>query len=279
MQWTAGFSDLPGVVEYSWSVTTPDGVTSLVQDFDPSPTLTYMPLQDGDYTVIVNAKTSTAIGTQASASQVYSAAPLSTGPTPVITPTANPFVIIYSAPCSVGTMRVAFAPVGQATKVGSSPKNCYPGRNVNTLVGGLISNTAYTFQHTVAVGFSLQNGPVLTYTTGPLPGNFDFRPRATSGTTTAPDQLLLFSFIAVSGIQTAVAYDVNANPAWYYVPAPGQFPLLYRPLKGGNMLIGPTPTTLREIDLLGNTVHQTTVARVVEELSAKGIPYPKINGL
>ena len=276
LQWSVGSTDLTGPVEYSWSVTTPNGLTSNVSDYDPASTFTYMPLEDGSYTVTVSAKNLSSPVAQGTASLTYVANSLLTGSAPVITATSNPFVVVYSAPCVSGTLRVSFWAVGSTNKTTTAGKVCYAGHSANILVAGMIASTPYTFQHQISNGFSLQIGPLLSFTTNPLPA-FDFRRRAVTGSSTALEQTILFSFIAVSGIQTTVAYDLAGNPIWYYPPAPGQFPLLLRPVKGGTMLIFPTTTTFREIDLLGNAVHQTSIARLTEQIAFSGVPYPKIN--
>ncbi len=118
LQWSVGFTDIPGTVEYSWIVTTPDGLTSVVSDYETETKFTYMPLQDGVYTITVRAKDTSTLTEQAEASLPYTASSLITGTSPTITATSNPFVVIYSAPCAAGNIRVFFWSGRSHDKVG-----------------------------------------------------------------------------------------------------------------------------------------------------------------
>ncbi len=273
--WTATSAGVdPSLAEYRWSVTRPSGVTSMVIDFDPSNSFLYMPLQDGGYTVTVLVK-NTSTNEQASASAGYVATTLlQPGNAPVITATANPLVFIYSAACQSGSMRVFFAPQGTApiSGMGTQSLPCVPGGAVNFLLAGLAANSQYTVQHQTSVGFSLQNGPQLTVNTGSIPG---FRPASVQGVSTDPEKVFVFAEIGLQGgSQGVVAFNSDGNMIWAY---PRNFPnapilQLFRPVSGGTMLVGPTVPVLSEIDTLGNVVHQTSAARMNEQLAPLGYP-------
>jgi hypothetical protein len=78
-----------------------------------------------------------------------------------------------------------------------------------------------------------------------------------------------------------MAFNLNGKPLWYYpgittVPASGSYYI--RPIDGGTMMLhmnDPTSPWVvnqfwREIDLAGNTLRQTTVARVNQQINPKG---------
>ena len=277
LNWTASASGVdPSAAEYQFSVAKPLKASTVVIDYSPSNTFQYMPLQEGTYTISVTVK-NTITGESASTSAAAAASSLlgSSG-APLVTPTGNPLTAIYSATCQTGTMRVFFAPTGTTplAGMGTSIQNCVPGKSVNFVAAGMIPNTQYTFQHEIAVGFSLSYGPLVPFTTGNAAPGF---PAATvHGATTDWENVFLYSMIGLSGgAQGVAAYDSKGNTIWAYprnFPNAGTLSLL-RPVSGGTMLVTPTPTTLAEIDLLGNTVRQTSATRMNEQLAPLGYPF------
>ncbi len=85
--------------------------------------------------------------------------------------------------------------------------------------------------------------------------------------------------IGVSGNYTTAAYDAVGNPIWYLPQSSGAETYLFRPVKGGTFFLITTTTNLvlREVDLLGNTVHQASTSRISEQLGLRGITFPPIN--
>jgi hypothetical protein len=129
-------------------------------------------------------------------------------------------------------------------------------------------------------GGRVTNGTTLSYTTRALPARAPggFFPTFTVNvppTPGDPNPMLLWSF---TKLITPVATDLNGNIMWYYGNGSGT--LLTRPIGGGTMLTIQNGTSwdssnkiqqvLSEIDLAGNTIHQTNTGVVANQLVALG---------
>src|SRR5262249_26865298 len=96
--WTATAADCGASPVYQFSAAPHHGAFRVVRDFSPTNSFAWTPMQEGDYDIKVPAKagyqateTTTAVAADAVASRV-------TGSQPVITPTLNPLVALYSVP-------------------------------------------------------------------------------------------------------------------------------------------------------------------------------------
>jgi arylsulfate sulfotransferase len=131
-------------------------------------------------------------------------------------------------------------------------------------------------------GKILHVGTDFPFTTGLLPENISFPATQVlipaMGPTSASAPVLLHDYLPRAGAYPTVpaATDLSGNILWYY---PLSVSLLPRTEVGGNAFIidikrGLTPypyqQILREIDLAGNTVLETNVARINEQLLALG---------
>ena len=242
--------------------------------------------REGTYTIQVIAKDFTS-GETATQTASYTLKALITAGTSAVHATAHPLVALYSAPkCPSGSlMRVTMSPgtsgSGTIPQTYTSWLACNGITSMNFYVGGMYPSTLYHMQYQLLAGKQITNGPtVLPFTAGPLPTSLPpnhFLPTftvTTPGTdTTAP--YLLYSFTKVF---VPVATDLDGQIVWYY--SAGLDTLLTRPVSGGTFLTiqdgtswGTTNTTqqlLREVDLAGNTIHETNTGVISNQLVALG---------
>jgi arylsulfate sulfotransferase len=280
--WTAA-SDAPNPAEYRWSVTKPNGLTSIVVDFDSISSFDYMPLMEGSYTLTLDVRDTVTLD-QGSASATFVASSLQTSPSvPVVSSTANSLVALFSTTCSSGNLRVYFAPNGITpllSGTATTAQPCFAGHSIAVIVAGMKPNTQYTLQQQVSNGFALQNGTFFSFTTGPASPNFPVP--TVNGTSTSPEKFMLMSFISVfgGGTQGTAAWDLDGNMVWYSTavsPGSGAPIFLYRPMLGGTMIVSSFPLLrLQELDLLGNVVRQTSITRLAEQL---GPAFPQLRDI
>ena len=260
----------PNDVLYRYRIRTPaDTDLRLVRDYSPTTWIGWVPMAgEGIYTFEVTARNrwTGATATTTSAHNITSNAAENT---PVLSPTQNVLVYVYSAPpCPTGsTLRVtAVSASGVKTQTPAVP--CYGTRSTNTYVAGLRPNTRYTVHHTLTSAEGLTStGPALMVETGALP--FNPSPvRVTAGTV---DDVLYENRV----FERSVATDGTGAVIWYYeqltpylIPAePGGyfFAILEVPEAPHEAQI------LRLIDLAGNAVLETNAARLNEQLVARGM--------
>lgn len=242
----------------------------VIRDYSPANTLDWTASEhEGAYAIEVTAQDQssgqTGIGTA-----VFQMNSLVTGTSPVITPTANPLVFLYSAPpCPLeNRMRVQFQAPGGFVQ--STPyKSCERGMSMNFYLAGLRVNTSYSVRHIVDTGSQFLEGPALTLATSGA--SIQIPPSAVlqAPSPPSPGVLLHSAFYGPS-----YATDSGGNLIWYY---PGSDALLTRPEPGGRflVLIANAPAQgsgeiLRELDVAGNTLRETNTGRINAQLAAMG---------
>src|SRR5262249_53109730 len=94
--WAATATDCGTAPVYQFSVAPQGGDFHVVRDFSPANAFTCVPLQEGAYEVRVTAKDGFAATETTSDVVTYAVDSRVTGTDPVITPTANPLVALYS---------------------------------------------------------------------------------------------------------------------------------------------------------------------------------------
>ncbi len=279
--WTAETSDHGTTPVYQFSVGPTGGDLQMVRDFSTQDTFTWDPLQEGSYVIQVTVKDSFGATTGESTSMSYTATSRVVGSDAVISPTSNPLVALYSAPPSAGTsMVVEYIAVGSdSTWKETSPQAIVPGQSTNVIVAGLLPDTTYWMRHVLDDGTT--SAP-LSFTTGSLPSNLTFPTFATaqapvSGADTSQDMILHIGVAGPTNIHT-VATDLSGNIDWYYDEvANGLTSLATSLVPGGTVLLlggqgYPSPDTLREINLAGDTLRETNIDAVNAELAALGKP-------
>jgi arylsulfate sulfotransferase len=263
-----------GTIWYRYRVRKPGASQFLtVRDFSPQSWFKWSPnLVEGSYQVEVTARNLDS-GEDSSAVSGYDVISRITGDSPVITPTSNELVFLYSAPaCDAGSkLTVGFVdPEGFSQ---STPGiDCVDGKSVNVYLAGLRAETGYKVQHSIAAadGTSV-NGPVLTLQTGPL----SFSPadtRVIQNPSRPGEQGVL---VQNRLFQFSVATDREGRVIWY-VPEILQF--LTRFEAGGYFFAviednnaDDSGQLLRELDLAGNTVLETSAANINEQLKSLGL--------
>ncbi len=191
---------------------------------------------------------------------------------PVITPTANPLVYLYSAPaCTAGMkMRVRFH-LPEALAQSTPAKPCRAGVSMNFYIAGMRAQSEYTLHHVIENPKAAGRGPALTVSTPPISVaaptyKVNHSPPARSGS-----GILLQSTL----FSPPVATDLLGNVLWFY---DGSISFLTAPLAGGRFLgiselpgVDPSDQFLREFNLAGTTIKETNAARVSEQLTAMGL--------
>jgi hypothetical protein len=299
--WTVTATDSnPGPLTFQFNVAPPNSSKfALVRDFNAGTlsggTWTSQPFVwsptgiEGAYQIQVVVK-DFGTGQTATKSGSYPFTPLVSGSTPVVVPTANPLVALFSAPsCATGSsMRVAFK-LPQAQKpVTTNWLSCHPPKSMTFEIAGMYPSAEYQMYSQTRTGSSITNGTTLTFNTGALPSDITF-PSFTvnikaGSQTDKSDAVILINTIE-SGVfipNLASATDLTGKIIWYYYqPASStHYNLLTRPLPNGTMLTiqdGPAwnPATqgqqlLRQIDFAGNIVKETNAGVIQQQLLALG---------
>ena len=162
--WTAAASSPnPGTLVYRFGVLHDRSFHTLV-DYGPKSSLTWTTIEEeGPYPMEVSVRNNTT-GETASASAMFPFAPITVGSEPVVTPSANPLVYIYSAPaCQEGRVRVQFQSAGGIMQ--STPsKPCVPGHSMNFYLAGMLPNAPCTAQYIFETEAAVLNGASVTFT-------------------------------------------------------------------------------------------------------------------
>jgi len=253
-------------------------------DFSDRSQFPWAPIEEGSYAVEVQVR-NLVTGEVAVAEEAYQIDSRA-GVGPVVTSTEHPLVFLYSAPpCAVGdVMSVRFAPVDNPASniTNTHRKECRDGVSMNFYLGGMLAESPYAAQHEIrdASGNVLSRGPVLPLVTGPLgvtfPNNVVLDP-PDSETSRTEDILLVSGLIGrffppVDPFPYAL--DLLGRPIWYFDRQ--EIYALYRPVDGGTFLgsfanqSGRDAQVLREYDLLGNTLRETSAPRISEQLLDMG---------
>jgi arylsulfate sulfotransferase len=278
-----------GTLDFQYAVSPAGQPYQILQEYDVANIFSWTQyLSEGSFNIQVTARNRTTGGT-ATTSVPFTIAPLTSaaGGAPVVTPTANALVALFSGPgCPTGSnMRVKFTN-GKKTQR-TAAIHCSPSVTSNFYVAGMLPSTAYMMNYEIVTGGSFTSGPILSFTTGVIPANLAF-PSITVPLNQSTDlQQTLLLFNAIPGLipnnYFAFATDLNGRVIWYYPYAPVRDATNLRPAPGGTILMAvASPANLsagqqifREIDLAGNTIRQTSTARLSQQLAALG-RYPVV---
>ena len=282
--WTATASGDGTTPVYQFNVEPPGGTFQVVQDYSGSNSFTWNPMQQGTFNIEVIVKDSYSATTGDSTSASYTAQSRVVGNTAVISAMSNPLVALYSAPPSPGSsMYVQFAQLGpNPSWQNTSPEAIVPGESTNFIVAGMLPNTTYLMRDVLSDGTA---STPLAFTTGSLPSYLTF-PNFTVPGPPAPGTDLSQNMIFHMGVSAAksifvdtVATDLNGNVEWYYDQVANSFPsFAVNTVSGGTVLLlggqvrgGADADTLREVDMAGDLVRETSINAVNAELAAMGV--------
>jgi len=268
---TAAISDASGSNQwYRFRVRRLGGDYQMVRDYSPVFTLDWTASKhEGFYEVEVSAR-DLDTGDVSTSSSLFQFQSLVMGSQPLVSPTGNSLVFLYSAPaCDVGSrMRVQFRSAG--SPVQNTPwETCFAGLSMNFYLAGLMADTNYTAHHIVDTGSEFVSGPDVPFTTGDLPPGLYTDTVMVRSPGVASDPILLCAPLSTS----PVANDLAGNVLWYGPPG---MTFLARAETGGEFWgitegKGDSSQQLvTKYDLTGMTLLETNAGRVNEQLAALG---------
>ncbi|MBV9743468.1 MAG: aryl-sulfate sulfotransferase [Acidobacteriia bacterium] len=290
IHWSVKASDTnSGQVVYQFSGSGNNGQSWMLQDFSLSNQFVWtVSAAEGDYQLQVIAKNLSS-GETNTVQVPFSITSRVTGNSPVITPTANPLVALYSAPgCPSGnSLYVEFGTATGVTRTNALP--CTPSASMNFYIGGMLPETTYEMHYVIVTGPEERWGSAQEFTTGSIDPTLSLPSISIvdnlSSSSGNSQPVLLLDYLSPPGgpYYFPTAVDLQGRVIWYYpalgVPAQNST-YFFRPIpnsQGHALLIADDPNyapsdgqILREIDLAGNTVSQTNAATVSQQLVALG---------
>jgi hypothetical protein len=141
------------------------------------------------------------------------------GSQPVVTPTANPLIALFSAPpCPSGSrFRVAFQRPADKDPDHTPFEPCRGSTSNNVYVAGMRADTDYRLRAELETGNSVKPGAWMPFHTGLLDGDFPpisvAVPRAAGSTASEP--VLIHSVSATSGGKRPFATNLDGDVIWY----------------------------------------------------------------
>jgi len=301
INWTVTATDSATTpLTFQFQVAPPGGALAMMKDFNlglrkgrvwsPAKPFVWTPTgPEGTYQIQLTIKDFKS-GQSASTTVPFTVNPLVTGSTPVVAPTANALVALFSAPaCAAGSMiRVSFQesskekPANQTNWVA-----CNPAHTQTFEIAGMYPSTEYQMFSQTMTGGSTVDSATLIFTTGPLPSGVPFptfKVLTPAGKRTDTTDAVVLHSTTTLGAGTDypdVATDLDGNIIWYYyADTVNHVNLLTRPLPNGGILsleedFAWTPKVsgilvLRQLDLAGNIVRETNTGIVGHQLTAKG---------
>ncbi len=279
-RWTAAVPAGYSGLEYQFAVAISSGAPTVLKSFSPSNSFEWTPMMEDTYQVIASVRDSNGNSGEARSPCIVKSG-LDQAGLPRVSSSNNPLVAIYSAPaCGEGSLRVLFHPEGSLSKQYTPYKKCVAGKSLNFLIAGMLPGVRYSLRQEWNVpNTPVRTGPNVTFITGTIPASANvpvavvMSPR--DAQTDTSESILLTSYLSALPGQssTPVATDSRGRVIWYYSP---DKPLRYlvRPLAGGSMFVMfQDQTTLREIDLAGNTVRETNTGWISDQLQRRfGMP-------
>lgn len=266
VRWRAQVTGFEGEIWYRFRVRAADGEFRTIRDFSPGAEFDWTFAEtEGNYEVEVAVRkpftdhAETAVQSFAMTSRAANG--------PVVSATAHPLVMLFSAPpCAQGARvrAVVSGPFGDRQP--TAWKSCTPGRSVNFYLAGLRANTSYLAQMELDSGVS---GSPVSFQTGSVPSGL---PRVTPYVRRLDPHPWGMLLLAPLFPNLPTATDLEGNVVWYY---PGAVSLLTR-AEGGTfwgIIQAPGPKTLqrfREFDLTGMTLRESNAGRINEQLRAMG---------
>jgi hypothetical protein len=289
--WTATATDtVAGAIDYRFRVKQPGLPIRVVREFYRAPTLPWIAYEvEGLYNIEVTAR-NRRTGQWQSMAVPFVLTPRATGVSAVITPTSHRLVVLYSAPaCAPGSnIRVRYR-TGTGVAAATPWRACFAGVTRNFLVAGLRPDLPYTAWHEIETQGNILSSAPSQFTSGALPPGLPLGTIAWSkppnAATCLRENVVLHSQVSFLAGQTSmpVMTDLAGRVIWYYEPMASSDQNgagVFRLVPGGTQLTSlndpDSPLKnlqlLREIDLAGNTVRETNVGRLSEQLRAQGHP-------
>ncbi len=273
--WTVQ-TDNPDPLEFRFEAGRLDEPLRVVYDFRQDNVFSWTPLEEGVYHIVAKARDKIT-GLMTTTEDYYWVQPR-VSEAPLVTATDHPLVALYSAPsCDAGNfMRVIYGDVDGYQLYATNCKPCIPGQSMNFYIGGLQPETTHVLVHQILKpdGSLVETGPERYFQAGSPevtvpPAVVRDLPDQTSSLL---ENIVLFSPVLGSLIAEPFpfAMDLGGRLRWYYHSS--MEPSLMRPVAGGTFLMQENDgMILREVDLPGHVVRETTVERINEQLRAMGL--------
>ena len=287
--WTVTNNTL-NIADYRLSVRRMGEPMRIHYDFSSKNVLTWTPLEDGEYQIVVTARDRSMPSNMMQLPAAFTVTSRATQG-PRVSATPNPLVALYSAPlCTAGNrMRVDFIEQSVGPRRATTFKNCDGVHSMNFYVAGMKATTVYILRHEVLdnVGATVEQGPPRSFTTGAIGAGVTI-PAITFPIPAGPGVSTQEPFVVISptpGNGTVpFAIDTDGNTVWYYENTnllDAEFFML-RMVRGGRfLLVAPSigdniidRFTVREIDMAGNTTRETNARRLSEQFMAAGGQQP-----
>ena len=246
----------------------------MVRDFSPVATLDWVPLNgEGTYEIQVSAG-DRGTGKTVDTTRLYRVDTRASGGVPVITPTSNKLVFLYSAPpCPLGsTIRVHFASRSGGAAHSTPSSACTGSTSVNVYIAGLRQQSEYVVHQTVTTAEGREEmGPDIALTTGTLDIPVPTTRSLNEQTGRSREGFLLQS----NPFAVNVATDLEGNVVWYNPSTEIRYLTHFE--RGGLFVAeiddwygDESRQLLRVLDVAGNILAETNAGRINEVLREKG---------
>jgi hypothetical protein len=265
-----------GLLRYRFSAADEGGTFHIIRDFSRQAEFTWTPeLYDHEVRVkvtVLNTKTKQT----GEAELPFRISPRVTGQTPLVTHTAHPLVALFSFPaCPEGSQfRVAFQRQGETSTRRTGLNPCRGSHTSNLYVAGMRPDSEYALHAEIISGDKVKTGLPVSFRTGVVDKTFGrFHVAVAPDERASKSERLVLFTSPGRPTMASMATDLEGNVVWY-LPTPDRNAT--RMLPGGRFLTfsaainGRTPS-ISEVDLLGNTVRETDIVRLAEQLEEFGI--------
>lgn len=248
-----------------------------IYDFGEQATFKWTPLRDGLFIVIADAREP---GSPIQSTSALFVVTPRTRAAPVITPTHNPLLALYSSGACPGghAVRVLYWPIPGGFPSATPWTPCNPAHSNNRYIGGLTEQSLYAMveQERNAAGVSVRVGPARLFQSGALPAEFSAHTLLDPpGPFTNLAQPLLLMSRVVGEHLYPYATNLSGQVVWYDSQPAAEIPWALRPTASGTYLQsaalnGVKDQLLQERDIGGRILRQTSVQRLNEQLPLLG---------
>lgn len=280
--WTADY-DAPGFFVYRFSIGETGQPSRVVRAFDLAASFDWTSIDAGEYEITASVRRVQGTQLEAETTEVFSIVSPAGSGTPVVSSTSHPLVALLNAPpcTNAGVVWAEFRVETQHGWHRTSSKSCTTGQSRGFWIAGMLPETRYAMRILLDANGETSVGPTVEFTTGSVGsvGLPVFEPDVGEpGMVSDFETMVLAAPPPESDPTIPVAADLEGRILWYYdrVAQDGEKCVLTSLGQDGSMLMlvgvgGVHGQLLREIDLAGNMLRQTSVSRVNEQLVALGV--------
>ena len=274
----------PAMYVYRYTVSVNGGPQRMLRDFSQELTFTWSPDKfEHEARVRVTVRNN---GTKetADADLPFTIVSRVKDANPVVTATSHPLIALFSSPgCPEGgQFHVAFQRIGDSQVTHTSDEPCRGKVSNNTYVAGMRADSTYQMRGELVRNGGVKSGAWIPFHTGTLDGRFppfSTQTARASGQTSAEPIVIRTATRGFADPWFATATDLEGNVVWYLNSESSS--IINHVLPGGRLLVQADGANsandmkrwqvMRELDLLGNTVKETNIGRLAEQLESRGI--------